>query len=162
MEDRLYTVKDIAAAISLREEPEEVKRVMRQVRHWTNHDLIETVGGKDTGTGVSRVYRGTEVYKAAIIAELIRFGVTVDMLETFNEWIPGVMDSAYWKASVERGEDFYLQFVFDPINGSSLWKPHLGDEPLILSAAQAERLSYMQHASAILVNVALIAKRVRL
>ncbi len=159
MVDRLYTVKDIAAIISLDGSPEDVRKCMRQIRHWTNNDVLSPIGGKSTGTGVSRVYDENAIYKAAIAAELVRYGVTVDMLgnETFDEWISRVMTSTKWKDAKERSKDFYLQFVFD--QEAVMFKP-LYESDLILRGETMKRMG-LNAASAVVINVATICQRLR-
>ena len=52
----VYTLKDIASIVSFSETEEGVSRTMRQIRHWTQNDLIQTVSEKSTGKGIPRFY----------------------------------------------------------------------------------------------------------
>lgn len=162
MVENLYTVKDIAAIISLDGSPDDIRKCMRQIRHWTNNDVLIPIGGKDTGTGVSRVYDEDAIYKAAFAAELVRYGTTVDMLgyELFDEWMSAVMTSTQWKDAKEKSKDFYLQFVFDPGEGGSVIFKPLYEPDLAIAVKVTERTG-AESASAIIINVALICKRLR-
>lgn len=111
---QLYTVKDVARIIAYDQTPDGVARVVRQIRHWTNSDVLAPFGPKDTGTGVSRVYDANGVRKAAIVLELTRYGVTVDMLEAFEEWAAESLNEAWWEAAIDGTEDCLLQFGWAP------------------------------------------------
>ena len=100
-----YTVKDMARAIATDASDDAVRRAMRQVRHWTNNDLLTPRDGKDTGTGKSRVYDELEVYKAGIIQELSRYGVTVDMIDTIGGWLDIVSELDGWHQTVQGTAD---------------------------------------------------------
>jgi hypothetical protein len=158
----LYTVKDIAAIISLDGTPDDLRKCMRQIRHWTNNDVLIPVGGKATGTGVSRVYDEDAIYKAAMAAELVRYGVTVEMLggELFDEWMSMVMTAPQWAEAKDEFKDFMLQFIFDPDGqGSDSFKP-LYEPELAISTKHVDK-TRTRGASAIVVNVALICRRLR-
>ena len=44
MTEQLYTVKDLASMTALAKDAETVNRVMRQIRHWTNSDVLRPFG----------------------------------------------------------------------------------------------------------------------
>ncbi|MEQ8442530.1 MAG: hypothetical protein RIM33_17160 [Alphaproteobacteria bacterium] len=161
MSEHLYTVKDIAAAISMTGELDEVQRLMRQIRHWTNNDILIPLGGKRTGTGVSRVYKDVEVYKAAIVSELVRYGITVEMIAQIAEWFEMLEGTSQWQNAIAGNEDFFLQFAFHSPLETSMFKPLFKGEKLVINLLQSEN-PLTDYASAIIVNVAVIAKRVRL
>lgn len=104
----LYSVKRVAEMIAPDLLPETIGRVMRQIRHWTNSDVLSPVGPKQTGTGVSRVYDLHGVHKAAILQELTEHGVTVDMLAGFDEWADASKHSRYWKLALEDNGPFFI------------------------------------------------------
>jgi len=162
MSDRLYTVKDVARMIAFDKSDETIARVMRQIRHWTNNDLLFPVGGKDTGTGVSRVYDADGVRKAGIILELTRYGITVDMVgeETFEEWMSSIVTTKEWKRAIEGKDDFFLQFAWEAGRGSSSRIPTL-NRGLLCRSEYLQRTG-MRTASEIIVNVTAICKRIGL
>jgi hypothetical protein len=90
--EELLTVKDIAARITFDRSDDGIARTMRQVRHWTQCDLLRTTSEKHTGKGIPRLYEDEPTVEiAAILLELQRYGATVDILkhvsdELFAHW----------------------------------------------------------------------------
>src|SRR3546814_478505 len=81
--EQFLTVKDIAAAIAFDKSAAGISRTIRQVRHWTQHDLLRPYSQKNTGTGIPRLYpEEASVEVAAILLELSRYGATVDILKS--------------------------------------------------------------------------------
>jgi len=119
---RLLTVKDIAIGISYDNSEEGVARTIRQVRHWTQSDLLRPISQKSTGKGVPRVYEEEPTVRiAAILLELCRYGVTVDVLkyaskELYDDW-----------DADEGMEGFYLSTTFTHISSfiQIAWKTDL-------------------------------------
>ena len=158
MKEKLYTVKDVAAIIAHDPDPASVNKIIRQVRHWTNNDLLFTLGGKDTGTGVSRVYDADGVRLAAILLDLTRYGITVDMLEGIDEWISDRAESDEWAAAVEGREDYFLQFAWEPgEDKGGTWFPGLDGG--LLCRKEFLKKSGFNIASVIVVNVTAIFQR---
>jgi hypothetical protein len=91
-ETRLLTVKDIARAICFDKSEDGVYRMIRQLRHWTQSDLLRPFSAKSTGKGVPRVYiEDPTIAISAILLELTRYGATVDILkfvadEIYDHW----------------------------------------------------------------------------
>ncbi len=84
--EELLTVKDIAYRISLDRSEEGITRTLRQVRHWTQSDLLKTISEKNTGKGVPRFYEEEpSLLIAAILFELCRYGATVDILKPVSD-----------------------------------------------------------------------------
>ena len=82
----LLTVKDIAGRIALDRSDIGIERALRQVRHWTQCDLLRTLSQKNTGKGIPRFYEWQPTLMvAAILIELSRYGATVDMLRPVSE-----------------------------------------------------------------------------
>ena len=80
--ENLLTVKDIAECISYDRSEEGIARTLRQVRHWTQCDLLRTMSEKNPGKGVPRFYEDEpSLLIAAILFELCRYGATVDILK---------------------------------------------------------------------------------
>jgi hypothetical protein len=79
--DMLVTVKDIAACIAYDRSQDGIARTMRQVRHWTQSDLLRPYSEKNTGKGIPRLYVDSPTVEiAAILLEVSRYGATVDIL----------------------------------------------------------------------------------
>ena len=78
----LITIKDIAEAIAYRKTSAAINRTLRQVRHWTQNDLLQPYGEKQTGKGIPRFYEDwPAVLIAALYLELSRYGATVEILK---------------------------------------------------------------------------------
>ncbi len=121
--EQLYTVKDLASMTALTSDDETVAKVMRQIRHWTNHDVLRPFGPKNTGTGVSRVYDAHGARKAAILVELTRYGINVEMLKGFDEWCDGIENTETWEYTTGSSSPFYIGMTWTPEDhGGGLWK----------------------------------------
>jgi hypothetical protein len=120
--ETLLTVKDIADWISIDRSEEGIARAMRQVRHWTQSDVLRTASEKNTGKGVPRFYdKSPSVWIATILFELCRYGATVDMLkpvadELYDHW---EKDGGMYFLTPMIGDDSYLQVAWntDPKTG---------------------------------------------
>ena len=78
---RVLTAKDIAEAIAFKKDKQGFSKALRQVKHWTDHGILETITALDTGSGVAREYLDDPtVLIAAIMQELVLFGCTIDQL----------------------------------------------------------------------------------
>lgn len=64
---------------------DDARLILRQVRHWTNAGLLTPDGERHGGTGRHRRYTTIECYRAAVLAELSRWGVQVGLLAGFVE-----------------------------------------------------------------------------
>ena len=78
----LMTIKDISEHIAFDDSDSGIERTMRQVRHWTQCDLLRTTSEKNTGKGIPRFYEVEPTLMiAAILQELTLYGATVDILD---------------------------------------------------------------------------------
>jgi hypothetical protein len=112
-QEERYTVKDVARIISRDQSPDGIARMMRKIRYWTTSEVLRPAGDTATGTGVSRTYTRHEVYKAAIIAELVRYGLTMEDLDTTDEWLDNVALDSGWEQA-KRGEgQLSLRYAWD-------------------------------------------------
>lgn len=81
------SAKDVAMVIMYPGQPDGLARAMRQVRHWTQSDLLQTANDKHTGRGRSRMYEEEPtILLAALLMELARFGVTIDKMKPLARW----------------------------------------------------------------------------
>ncbi|WP_374631659.1 hypothetical protein [Ferrovibrio sp.] len=108
-----YTLKELATLLSPQKDAEAVSRLARQLRHWTNEDLLQTVGAKHTGTGVSRRYAPEQVRLAAILMELNRYHVPITVLsECFETLTSEYSKRDEWKQAVQGKGAIYLMFAY--------------------------------------------------
>lgn len=108
-----YTLKDIALLLSPAGDAETVEKLARQIRHWTSLDLLQPLGKKHTGTGVSRRYDHYELLKAAILSELSRYRVPVTVLDdSFVTMIDEYATSSDWAAAIKGDVPVFLMFGF--------------------------------------------------
>jgi len=77
----VVTAKDIAEAIAFKKDRGGFSKALRQVKHWTDNGILETITALDTGSGVAREYVDEPtVLIAAIMQELVLFGCTIEQL----------------------------------------------------------------------------------
>ena len=154
-----YTVKDVAGIIAYDKSPEGIAKVARQVRHWTNNDLLTPLGPKQTGTGINRLYDAHGVRKASIILELTRYGINVFLLDMIDEWLDNVSGMDEWGDAINGGEDFYLQFAWDAADEpGSFWLP--GMERGMIIRTEMLHKTGMSTASMVLVNLTVLFRRI--
>ncbi len=140
MAGQFYNVKRVAQIITGATDDKTIEQTIRKIRHWTNSDVLSPIGDKSTGTGVSRLYDENAVYIAALLLETTRYGVTVEMNDTFESWIKECWEeSEEWEEAKHGDSKLVLQlgwhengtsFGCQVSEGSSLfWKPRgAGDE----------------------------------
>ena len=139
-------------------------RLARQLRHWTALDLLATIGGKRTGTGVSRRYSLDEVRKAAILVELSNYRAPSPVLEeTFAEASEAWPGSGNWRDAVKGRKPIFLYLSY-------------GEHSVIYQFASPKSVSLLldpkpgfpkrdprfDSASAIVVNLTKVFARLRL
>lgn len=118
--EELMTVKDIARKIAFDRSDDAIARTMRQVRHWTQNDLLRTTSEKHTGKGVPRLYEPEPTVEiAAVLLELTRYGVTVDILKPVAEELWDTDEGMLYRGSAMTDINVYLQASWnsDPITG---------------------------------------------
>ncbi|HEY9079478.1 hypothetical protein [Magnetovibrio sp.] len=157
MTEHLFNVKRVARIICRIDDDKALEQTVRKIRHWTNSDILSTVGEKNTGTGVSRMYDENAVYIAALMLEITRYGITVDMLETFEEWISECWEETDdWEEAKSGQREVIFQLGWQD-NGSGFFCPVRDDKELFWKPnGGAEREAYT---SSIVVNVTNVFKR---
>lgn len=112
----LLTIKGVAERISFDRSEDGIARTLRQVRHWTQSDVLRTISEKNTGKGMPRFYEETPtVWIATILFELCRYGATVDMLKPVADdlYMHWVGDGGMYFLAAMTGENAYLQVAWD-------------------------------------------------
>lgn len=105
------TLKDLAARVALSSSAEMVSRAARQVRHWTQNDLLRPYGGKkETGTGTPRLYLEDPSVEIAVnLMELARYGATIDIMKPVADVLYDDDDEAWnslFIATTDEGTAF--------------------------------------------------------
>ena len=111
MVGQTYTLREVAALVSKSSDPNVIERLARQIRHWTAEDLIETIGEKHGGTGVHRRYDAKGVRRAAIIEELVRYGITIAALDTFGEYLEINEGKEDWESAIVGEKIVFLSYA---------------------------------------------------
>jgi DNA-binding transcriptional MerR regulator len=117
------SAKDVAMVIMYPGQPDGLARAMRQVRHWTQCDLLQTINDKHTGRGRSRMYdEESSILLAAMLMELSRFGVTVDKMKYLADWFyedwEADSDGVFFGASTGEWNGYILiDWNIDPQTG---------------------------------------------
>jgi len=114
----VVTAKDIAEAIAFRKDKGGFPKALRQVKHWTDTGLLNTITPLDTGSGVAREYEDEPtVLIAAILQELVLLGCTVEQLlpiarKLYEDHEEGDPDSIFDAAMTDEFKG-YLSLEFD-------------------------------------------------
>ncbi|HWI25466.1 MAG TPA: hypothetical protein VN668_00760 [Stellaceae bacterium] len=113
MSEPAYTLKQVVSLLAPANDPGAPARIARQVRHWTARDLLAPLGGKRTGTGVSRRYTADEIRKAAILLELSQYRIPAPVLEdsfdvASHDW-PNRSD---WDDAVAGRKSIFLYMTY--------------------------------------------------
>ncbi len=114
MSDNPYTLKQMVSILAPAGDSKAAPRLARQLRHWTALDLLAPIGGKQTGTGVSRRYGLDEVRKAAILVELSNYRVPSPVLEdSFADASEKWPRLVQWREAVEGRKAILLYISYD-------------------------------------------------
>lgn len=154
MKNTTYTVREVAAIISGSNDPKVIDRVVRQVRYWTNDGFLNPVGGKHTGSGRHREYNAHEVKKAAVIAELVRHGVSVSKLCPFEEYLDGLITDFIF----DDKENYYLvhaeEFGETGGNMSVVGSDDRSPLRIVDRWDEASMIDFMNYPTCIIINLA--------
>lgn len=114
--ERLLTVRNIAASIAFDKSKEGIARTIRQVRHWTQCDILRPAGEKSTGTGIPRFYSIEPTIEiAALLLEVSRYGATVDVLKPLADTLYEDFEEEglnFFVAASDEGQA-YLEVAWD-------------------------------------------------
>lgn len=149
-----YTLKQVVSILAPAHEPEAPGRIARQVRHWTARDLLAPVGGKRTGTGVSRRYAADEVRKAAILLELSRYRIPAPVLEeSFETAAERWPSRPAWRDAIAGPKPIFLYMTYSEHITAYQLVPADAVITMLLPAPGVERQPEFEVCSAIVINV---------
>lgn len=165
-EGEFWTVKDLAERVSFDPSDEGISRTIRQLRHWTENDVLRTVGEKKSGKGIPRLYHPEPALEiSAILIELARYGVTVDALKMVADelWDTDEGYMAVSTAMTDIPSMLQLSWTFEPGTGKfQSANLYLFDEQELISGAQRfehDRYMDFEATSSILVNMTAVMER---
>lgn len=164
-DSELWTVKDLAELVSFDPSDEGISRTIRQLRHWTENDVLRTAGEKKSGKGIPRLYHPEPALQiSAILIELARYGVTVDALKMVADelWDTDEGYMAVSTALTDIPSMLQLSWTFDPATGKVQSASVLlfDEQDLFSSARRGELDMDMESTSSILVNMTAVMERV--
>jgi len=119
---RLLTLKDVANYVAIDKTTAGLNRTMRQIRHWTQCDLLRTENPKSSGSGIPRLYaEEPSVFIAAMLLEVSRYGATVDILrplaeELYEDW-EGTQEHFFFAETNEGIVYAQISWAQDPETG---------------------------------------------
>lgn len=162
MSEQFYNVKRVAQIITGSGDDKSVEQTMRKIRHWTNSDILSPIGDKHTGTGVSRLYDEDAVYIAALLLEITGYGVTVEKLESFEEWIHDLSeDFLEWYEAREDVGELVFQLAWDE-DGSGFYRPVKEGGPLLWQIKFGKgKDETVKFTSSILINVTNVFQKMK-
>ena len=108
MSYRDFTLKEMASLLVEAGAPDGVSKIMRRIRHWTNEDVLKTIGQKHTGTGISRRYSHHELEKTAVLIEAARYGLSINLLWNFSEWMDNLAEGTNFEEARNNIRSIYL------------------------------------------------------
>jgi hypothetical protein len=161
----VITAKDIAEAITFRKAKGGFPKALRQVKHWTDTGLLNTITGLDTGSGVAREYlEEPTILIAAILQELVLFGCTIEQLwpiarQLYEDHDGGDPDRIFDAAMTDEFKG-YLALEYDVDERGRL---KLQQVRAFSTAPDEEQLEYNmpKSRSSILLDLAAIASRIK-
>jgi len=164
--EKLLTLKDIAKAISFDQSDEGIARTMRQVRHWTQNDLLPTFSGKETGKGIPRLYQDEPTIEiAAILQELSRYGATVDVMAHLTKELMDT-DEGYMAISAAQTDEIIafaqVSWKADSTTGKFIGAnvEFFDEYELVAYAAKGSVPLDQDSTSSILINITAVMSRV--
>ena len=101
MNDTL-TVKQLATRAAPGASPDEIQKIIRQLRHWTASHVLLPSTDIHTGAGRHRKYATGAVYNAAVLLELATLNLPVGVLSLAASILPSAIP---WKKSTPLGKD---------------------------------------------------------
>lgn len=112
---KFITIKDIAKRIAFESSDSVIERTIRQLRHWTQNDLLRTIGEKNTGKGIPRLYEDEPTLLiSAILQELTLYGASIETLKPVAKALYEHWDretGMYFTLALNEGNS-YLQVVW--------------------------------------------------
>lgn len=76
-----YTLKEVALYVASEANESQLKKVMRQIRYWTQIDLIQVSTLKHVGSGHARQYDFDSIASAAVLLELSPLSLQIPALQ---------------------------------------------------------------------------------
>jgi len=159
----LMTVKDISEYIAFDGSDSGIERTMRQVRHWTQCDLLRTASMKNTGKGIPRLYEEEPtMWIAAILQELTLYGATVDILkpvadELYDHW-DNEAGMYLWSAQTDINAFLQVTWTLDPKTGKFCdANIHMFDD---MDKKAGENLLDEHPSSSVVVNMSMVSERI--
>lgn len=154
--EELLTVRDIAERIAPRLTPDSIAKALRQVRHWTQNDLLQTASEKSTGRGVPRLYPDEPTCEvAAILQELSSYGVSVDVLRPVAEALyeEGYGDMYIFTATTDMTAFLQVSWNADPETGQlKTATVHMFDD-MDIGSAKGKHVVDDEPTSSVLINL---------
>ena len=113
--EELVTLKDLTAWVSLGQSEAAMAKTMRQIRHWTQNDLLQTYGGKATGKGIPRFYLEEPTLQiAGVLVELSRYITSLAVLKPVaDELYDGFENGMPYLFTALTDENTFLQVSWD-------------------------------------------------
>ena len=114
-----FAIKDVASRIC--RDPEDLDRVTRQVRYWTNEGLLQTLQANYRGTGHHRRYDEEVVPLAAMFSELVdnhdlpvkALQKVADSIGEQRDWARHAGQADPWKEAVDGQRQVYALVAYD-------------------------------------------------
>lgn len=166
--ETVYSLKELAEIISYNRSEMGIAKTMRQIRHWTQNDLLKTITGKNTGKGIPRLYADEPTLLiSAILLELCRYGATIETMrpvarQLYSDWEE---DNGYFLTLADTDLPALIQIVWQADSATGEFTGadvRFMDEDTLQSDPAKRRLPELDYgvASSILLNLTPINERI--
>ena len=168
--ENFLTIKDIATRIAFVRSEEGIQRTLRQVRHWTQSDLLHPISAKSTGKGIPRMYSAEPtIYIAAFLLELSRYGATVEIMKPvsdalYEDWDTDGLGTGWYISTAMTDMNTYLQVAWDTDEQTGEFigaHVHMYDDMETFDRRrQSESFMMEEPSSSILINMTRVMDRI--
>ena len=76
------TISDLADRIAPGADLERQGWLAQRIKYWTTEGILRTIGSRSTGRGRYRQYSETAVYEAALLVELQKYGLPLNLMRS--------------------------------------------------------------------------------
>lgn len=172
MSEATYTVRQLAEIISGSPDEKVIEKAVRQIRYWTTENIIKPIGKKHSGSGVHRLYTENEMYKAALVLEMVRHGISAtkimhleELLESFGEdEIEAINDGSQKRAAYfiyaqaySEEEDYFCSINYN----NPLFMFEKEGMEMGLNGSGKSTISYENYTTCIVINISRLFKRLK-
>ena len=171
MSEKTYTVRQLAITITGSQDEKVIEKAVRQIRYWTTENILKPLGKKHSGSGVHRLYNQNEMYKAALIGEMVRHGISVTLISDLEELFDGLYEDHVWRLAIEGEEVVYFVHAQAFANENDYISALTRSNPLYIFEKEGAEIkfkgggkssyTYENYPTCIVINITRLFRRVK-